>query len=99
MGVGSGVLVLLDSPGAGHVGEYELLFYGDDDGSSNPTERIQIGPKTRLKRRERERTALDDTEEAAVTFEFGSLGGTRRQAVAFDDLRNAAEFQRDFKVR
>jgi len=97
--VGSGVLVLLDAPGEGHVGQYELLFYGDEDGHGKAVQTIKIGPSTRMKRRERERTALDDSEEAAITLEISTFGGARRHAVAFDDVGAAAEFQRDFEVR
>eukprot|EP00930_Biecheleria_cincta_P042389 TRINITY_DN29164_c0_g1_i1.p1 TRINITY_DN29164_c0_g1~~TRINITY_DN29164_c0_g1_i1.p1 ORF type:complete len:396 (-),score=77.83 TRINITY_DN29164_c0_g1_i1:33-1220(-) len=92
--LGRGAAVLLDPPEDSRtVGNYELVFYGEDEGADKPLKRIAVGPKMLL-----ERQADDDEDGPAVTF---LLTGPSIPAhtICFDETEVACKFARDFRVR
>lgn len=95
--LGTGAAVLFDPPESGQVGNWQFLFYGQDEGAREPVKRFSIGPATRLRRLE----ATPGPDGPAVTFEIacGPRGAAEAYALAFEDIRVADAFARDFRVR
>lgn len=92
--LGRGAAVLLDPPeDCRTVGIYELVFYGEDEGTDKPLKQISIGPKMLL-----ERQVDDDEDGPAVTF---LLTGPSIPAhtITFEETEMACKFARDFRVR
>jgi len=97
--LGRGDAVLLDPPedssGRAKVGVYELLFFGEEEGVREPIKRIQIGPRTTLKRQTQE-----DDDGPAASFEIAAaLQGLGVLTITFDSADTAGAFSRDFRVR
>jgi hypothetical protein len=87
-----------DKENSQQVGEYELLFYGEEEGTREPVKRLSIGPKMSLERQDRKRTTLDEEEEPAETFTLTMMGGPGF-TITFDSIEVANNFERDFAVR
>jgi len=98
--LGEGVIALLDPPARSseRVGNYEILFYGEENGALEPVARFAIGPRMVLKELPREKAEFDDDEAPAVSFKLAIKDGPVH-TVTFDDADQAAEFERDFLVR
>jgi hypothetical protein len=95
--LGFGVAVLLDpADDGGRVGEYSLLFFGEDEGASQAVRTFPIGPRMSLKH-----AAPDEHEDdgPAVTFDLNLGRNLPAHSLAFDEAAVAAAFSRDFRVR
>lgn len=105
--LGDGIVALLDPnwqgdadgrvAGSSSIGEYELLFFGQEEGAESPIKRFPIGPKMSLQVQDRARAEIDDEEEAALTFTLTVVG--KVFTLAFESLEVAESFERDFTVR
>lgn len=104
--LGNGVFVLLDTPGKGTIGTYEMMFYSEDDGEQKPVKRFTIGPKSALRRLPQEKAdqnncSLSDSEDGpAANFELvvGPLPSDKYE-LSFDTASAADAFSRDFNIR
>jgi len=95
--LGSGALVLLDPEDEpNRVGQYSLLFFGEDEGASHPVTSFPIGPKMMLTR---QKPDVEDCDGPAATFELVAGAGLPVHSIAFDEAATAAAFARDFRVR
>lgn len=95
--LGSGALVLLDpEDDPNRVGQYSLLFFGEDEGASHPVTSFPIGPKMSLTRQKND---VEDSDGPAATFELLAGAGLPVHSIAFNDAATAAAFARDFRVR
>jgi len=96
--LGDGVFVLLDPPSSErNVGRYELRFYSEDEGPTKSARTLEISHKMVLRQLEREQAELDDNEEPAISLQL--TGGGQVHTLAFGDVVQASEFERDFRVR
>ncbi|CAE8643260.1 unnamed protein product, partial [Polarella glacialis] len=93
--LGRGAAVLLDPAEDSKVGTYELLFYGEDEGVSEPLKRFPIGPKMALKRQD---TDSEDGEGPAASFLLSAFG-LPDHTISFEESSTAGMFARDFRVR
>ncbi|CAJ1459492.1 unnamed protein product [Effrenium voratum] len=93
--LGRGAMVLLDSEVKNKVGNYELLFYCEDEDASKPSRSFSISPEMSLARQE---DTDEDEEGPAVSF---ILKGPTMAAhsLCFEDKLTAGHFARDFRVR
>jgi hypothetical protein len=95
--LGRGAMVLLDpEEDSRTVGQYSLLFFGEDEGASHPVKSFPIGPGMTLRRREAD---PEDADEPAVMFELRTARDMPVYEASFDDVATAATFARDFRVR
>lgn len=94
--LGRGAAVLLDPPEDSRtVGNYELVFYGEDEGTDRPLKKIAIGPRMMLKRQ-----ANDDDDEDGPAATFLLTGQSIPQhTICFEETEVACKFARDFRVR
>lgn len=96
--LGHGAAVLLDPAdrSAGVVGSYELLFYGDDAGASDPVRRFAVGPKMRLLKQPAD---VEEDDGPAILFRLQTGLGAQAHSVSFESVDVGECFARDFCVR